>query len=213
MDLDEIERIRDKLNLTHMSLPALMGIVVVVVMVAVLAGRNLIGTATATEFEVSRSAAASQSAESVDAAPQSIYVHVSGAVASPGLYELEEGSRVASAVEAAGGFADDAAPESVNLARKLEDGEMVVVSRKSEVGVEAAAQGGEAGETVSTGIVNINTASEAELETLPGIGPTMAQRIVSDRKANGAYKTVDDLKRVSGIGDRKFESLSGLICV
>ncbi|MBP3866993.1 MAG: helix-hairpin-helix domain-containing protein [Eggerthellaceae bacterium] len=182
-------------------------------MVAVLAGRNLIGTATATEFAVPRSAAASQPAESVDAAPQSIYVHVSGAVASPGLYELEEGSRVASAVEAAGGFADDAAPESVNLARKLEDGEMVVVSRKSEVGVEAAAQGGEAGETGSTGIVNINTASEAELETLPGIGPTMAQRIVSDRKANGAYKTVDDLKRVSGIGDRKFESLSGLICV
>ena len=148
-------------------------------------------------------------------------MHVSGEVNSPGLVEVEAGSRVADAVQAAGGFSPDAETGSVNLARVLADGEQVVIARHVDQ-AEAQAQAGQAtqraaapssGSSGASGLVNINTASEAELVSLPGIGEATAAKIVADRQANGMYKTVEDLKRVSGIGDKKFESLAGLICV
>ncbi len=212
MDLDTLEKMHSKLSLADLSKPALVGIAVLVIMVAVLAGRNLIGTATATEFELSSDAssiAESASDGEVNKA-QPLYVHVSGCVAKPGLYELEEGSRLAAAIEAAGGFTEDAACDSVNLARLLEDGEMVVVSplsAGSSVGEEVS------GTKTASALVNINTATVEELEQLPGIGPSTAQKIVSDRIANGSFKSLDDLKRVTGIGDKKFEAISALICV
>lgn len=212
MDLDTLEKMHSKLSLADLGKPALIGIAVLVIMVAVLAGRNLIGTATATEFELSSDTSSIEGAAS-DGEMQkaeTVYVHVSGCVAQPGLYELEEGSRLASAIEAAGGFTEDAACDSVNLARRLEDGEMVVVS--------PASAGSGAGEEIpeaktASSLVNINTASAEELEQLPGIGPSTAQKIVSDRMANGSFKSLDDLKRVAGIGDKKFEAISTLICV
>ena len=212
MDLDTLEKMHSKLSLADLGKPALIGIAVLVIMVAVLAGRNLIGTATATEFVLSSGASSIEGAES-NGEPhkaETLYVHVSGCVAKPGLYELEEGSRLASAIEAAGGFTEDAACDSVNLARRLEDGEMVVVSPAS--GTSSA--GEEMPETkTASSLININTATVEELEQLPGIGPSTAQKIVSDRMANGSFKSLDDLKRVAGIGDKKFETISALICV
>ena len=191
---------------------ALIGIAVLVIMVAVLAGRNLIGTATATEFELSSDASSIEETASDGGShkTETLFVHVSGCVANPGLYELEEGSRLASAIEAAGGFTEDAACDSVNLARRLEDGEMVVVLPMS--------AGSGANEEIpevktASSLININTATAEELEQLPGIGPSTAQKIVSDRMANGSFKSPDDLKRVTGIGDKKFETISALICV
>ena len=195
-----------------MGKPALIGIAVLVIMVAVLAGRNLIGTATATEFELSSDASSIEETASDGGShkTETLFVHVSGCVANPGLYELEEGSRLASAIEAAGGFTEDAACDSVNLARRLEDGEMVVVLPMS--------AGSGANEEIpevktASSLININTATAEELEQLPGIGPSTAQKIVSDRMANGSFKSPDDLKRVTGIGDKKFETISALICV
>ena len=212
MDLDTLEKMHSKLSLAELGKPALIGIAVLVIMVAVLAGRNLIGTATATEFELSSDASSIEETASDGGShkTETLFVHVSGCVANPGLYELEEGSRLASAIEAAGGFTEDAACDSVNLARRLEDGEMVVVLPMS--------AGSGANEEIpevktASSLININTATAEELEQLPGIGPSTAQKIVSDRMANGSFKSPDDLKRVTGIGDKKFETISALICV
>lgn len=212
MDLDTLEKMHSKLSLADLGKPALIGIAVLVIMVAVLAGRNLIGTATATEFELSSDASSIEETASDGGShkTETLFVHVSGCVANPGLYELEEGSRLASAIEAAGGFTEDAACDSVNLARRLEDGEMVVVSSVS-AGSGANEEIPEA--KTASSLVNINTATAEELEQLPGIGPSTAQKIVSDRMANGSFKSPDDLKRVTGIGDKKFETISALICV
>ena len=212
MDLDTLEKMHSKLSLADLGKPALIGIAILVIMVAVLAGRNLIGTATATEFELSSDASSIEETASDGGShkTETLFVHVSGCVANPGLYELEEGSRLASAIEAAGGFTEDAACDSVNLARRLEDGEMVVVSSVS-AGSGANEEIPEA--KTASSLVNINTASAEELEQLPGIGPSTAQKIVSDRMANGSFKSPDDLKRVTGIGDKKFETISALICV
>ncbi len=212
MDLDTLEKMHSKLSLADLGKPALIGIAVLVIMVAVLAGRNLIGTATATEFELSSDASSIEETVSDGEShkTETLFVHVSGCVAKPGLYEVEEGSRLASAIEAAGGFTEDAACDSVNLARRLEDGEMVVVLPMS--------AGSGANEEIpevktASSLININSATAEELEQLPGIGPSTAQKIVSDRMANGSFKSPDDLKRVTGIGDKKFETISALICV
>ena len=212
MDLDTLEKMHSKLSLADLGKPALIGIAVLVIMVAVLAGRNLIGTATATEFELSSDASSIEETASDGGShkTETLFVHVSGCVANPGLYELEEGSRLASAIEAAGGFTEDAACDSVNLARRLEDGEMVVVLPMS--------AGSGANEEIpevktASSLININSATAEELEQLPGIGPSTAQKIVSDRMANGSFKSPDDLKRVTGIGDKKFETISALICI
>ena len=163
MDLDTLEKMHSKLSLADLGKPALIGIAVLVIMVAVLAGRNLIGTATATEFELSSDASSIEETVSDGEShkTETLFVHVSGCVAKPGLYELEEGSRLASAIEAAGGFTEDAACDSVNLARRLEDGEMVAVSSVS-AGNGANEEISEAKTTSS--LVNINTASAEELE-------------------------------------------------
>ena len=212
MDLDTLEKMHSKLSLADLGKPALIGIAVLVIMVAVLAGRNLIGTATATEFELSSDASSIEETASDGGShkTETLFVHVSGCVANPGLYELEEGSRLASAIEAAGGFTEDAACDSVNLTRRLEDGEMVVVLPMS-AGSGANEEIPEA--KTASSLININTATAEELEQLPGIGPSTAQKIVSDRMANGSFKSPDDLKRVTGIGDKKFETISALICV
>ena len=140
-----------------------------------------------------------------------MYVHVSGAVQEPGLYELPEGSRIAAAVEAAGGFSEDAATDGVNLARVLFDGEQIVVPTIEEAAAGSTSEGSST--TSSSSLVNINTASASELDTLPGIGPATAEKIIADREANGPFTTIEDLKRVSGIGDKKYENLADLICV
>jgi len=144
-------------------------------------------------------------------APARIMVYVSGAVQSPGVYELPDGTRVDDAVKAAGGPAADADLARINLAKRLRDEEQVYVPRVGEVNPPVPPAGTAGGS--SGGKVNINTATAAELETLPGIGPALAQRIVDYRTANGPFARVEDIKKVSGIGDKMFERIKDLITV
>ncbi|WP_029149850.1 ComEA family DNA-binding protein [Microbacterium indicum] len=139
-----------------------------------------------------------------------LYVHVSGAVASPGLYVLGTGARVVDAVSAAGGLADDAATDTVNLARLVTDGEQLVVPAEGEAPAAPAASGGDPAPAAP---VSINTADAAALEELPGIGPALAQRIIDQRTTAGPFATVDDLLSVSGIGPKVLESLRPLVTV
>ncbi len=147
-----------------------------------------------------------------------IFVHVLGAVTSAGLYELTEGARVIDVVAAAGGFADDADPGGVNLARELGDGEQLYVPRIGEVPPPVAADNGGAdatrgGSSSGSGVVNLNSATQADLETLPRIGPSLAQRILNWREANGGFASVDDLRNVTGIGEKTFDGLKDLVTV
>lgn len=127
------------------------------------------------------------------------FVHVVGAVNNPGLYELPAGDRVIDAVAAAGGFTAAADQAQVNLARVVSDGEQLVVPRK---GATPVAPGATVGQKV-----NINTADATALETLDGIGPALAQRILEFRQSHGRFSSVNDLRNVTGIGDKKFAAI------
>lgn len=126
------------------------------------------------------------------------YVHITGAVKSPGVYSISIGMRLFEVVALAGGFSVKADRESVNLARTVTDGEQITVA-----GVGAG--------TVADGLIHLNTAPASEFDKLPGIGPTLSSRIVDWRKANGGFKSVDDLRRVGGIGDKLFAGIKPLV--
>ncbi|WP_419818984.1 helix-hairpin-helix domain-containing protein [Glaciibacter flavus] len=142
-----------------------------------------------------------------------ILVHVLGAVAHPGLYRLSGDARVMDAIAAAGGLDPAADPGGVNLARVLSDGEQLVVPAVGEVPPPAV--DGPAGATGGGpgGLVDLNTATVADLDTLPRIGPALAQRILDWRVAHGRFSSVDDLRQVSGIGDKTFDGLRELVRV
>lgn len=147
--------------------------------------------------------------------PSQLVVDVKGAVAKPGLYTLEEGSRVNDAVDAAGGLTSQADPKSINLAQKLSDEAVVYVASKDEnVSVVASTTASSAmSQEGNESKVNLNTATEADLQTISGIGAKRAADIVAYREANGGFKSVDDLNNVSGIGDKTMESIRPYVTV
>jgi len=139
----------------------------------------------------------------------SIKVYVAGAVKTPDVYELDEGSIVKDALKKAGGALDSADLVAINLARKINDGEEVVVPYKqSSSGTSFASI-----TNPSDGKININTATKSQLVSLPGIGDVKAQAIIDYRTKNGNFKRVEDIVNVSGIGEKTFESLKDLITV
>jgi len=140
-----------------------------------------------------------------------VLVDVAGWVRNPGVYEFTTGARVIDAIEAAGGVRPGAMLEALNLAAPLSDGTQILVPREGEAGAVPPVTGGSG--SVAGALVNLNTASAAELETLPGIGEVIAQRIVDHRTANGPFASVDQLLDVSGIGDAILESIRELVTV
>jgi len=151
--------------------------------------------------------------------PQPILkVHVLGAVAHPGVVTLPEGARVEDAIAAAGGLTGDADPALLNLAAVVTDGSQIIIGTVGNPSGEVnggAATGGSTGSSSSgTGVkVNINTASETELETLPGIGPVTAGKIIAYRTDHGKFSTVDELQEVSGIGPKTMAQLEPYVTV
>lgn len=137
-------------------------------------------------------------------------VHVVGAVASAGVYALPQGSRVTDAIAAAGGATPQADVSLVNLARVVIDGEQIRVPVLGESISEAAAA---PINSAAAGPVNLNTATQEQLESLPRVGPAMAQRILDYRQENGGFRSVDELRNVSGIGEKTFAALVALVTV
>jgi len=152
-----------------------------------------------------------------------VVVHVSGAVASEGVIELAAGSRVIDAVEAAGGPRRRARTDQLNLARVLNDGEQIHVPTTGSAqvsgpgpGVGGPAHGDDTGGAAApgaSGVVSLNTASVAELETLPDVGPVLAGRIAAHRDSIGGFTAVEQLLEVDGIGDKTFAALRDLVTV
>lgn len=164
-----------------------------------------------------------------------IIVHVSGAVNSEGIVELEENSRISDAINKAGGLKENADTKRINLAFKLEDGMKIYIPVIGEI-VETQAgnnnivdetskyvtsssdnvqktENNQKGQQEKNEKININTATQTQLETLPGIGPSTSLKIVNYRQENGKFKNIEDIKEVSGIGDAKYENIKDLICV
>ena len=169
-----------------------------------------------------------------------IIVHVSGAVNKEGIVELEENSRISDAIDKAEGLKENADTENINLAFKLEDGMKIYIPTIRESREQNKQNGQSQNQTLmdetskyvtsSSGVVqeeqtngqseqkknekiNINTATQTQLETLPGIGPSTSLKIVNYREENGKFKNIEDIKEVSGIGDAKYENIKDLICV
>ncbi|MGB9856670.1 MAG: helix-hairpin-helix domain-containing protein [Dictyoglomaceae bacterium] len=144
-----------------------------------------------------------------------IIVHIAGAVKEPGVYKLLEGSRVIDGIQAAGGALPSADLDKLNLADYLEDGckifvpEKILPSNPSFKSEKEVVQKNNI--SSNSNKVNINYASEKELENLPGIGPSLARRIIEYREQNGPFKSLEDLEKVKGIGPRKIEQIKDLI--
>lgn len=160
-----------------------------------------------------------------------IVIHVTGAVNIEGIVEIKEGGRIADAVEEAGGFSENADISQINLAYQLEDGQKIYIPSITDEKIEEEKVlqkeyvTDEAGDDIivedeTSSVkskenikVNINTADQAELEQIPGVGEATAQKIIEYRKTNGKFKNIEDIKNVSGIGDSKFENMKEKICV
>lgn len=209
--------VRRAINRLMPSAPAKIGAVALVVLVVAGVGWAAFSSMRAPAFEVHADEAAAPSSsepETVEVKAQ-VYVYVTGAVANPGVYSLDEGLRVCDAVEAAGGLTEDADASTVNLARVLSDGEHIALPTKAEVETALAqgSAGGAGGAAAASSLVNINTADASALEALSGVGSATAQAIISDREQNGPFSTIEDLMRVDGIGEKKFAKLKDSICV
>ena len=132
-----------------------------------------------------------------------IYVHVAGSVKSPGIYQLDSGTRVFDAVLAAGGFTSKANQSSVNMARALNDGEQLLVASVTSDAVFGGA--------MTSTMISLNQATASQLEDLPGVGPALAGRMVDWRSANGGFKSKEDLLNITGIGDKLFAAVKDLV--
>ena len=198
----------------------LIGIIVVICLLGIVErlglfqSNNSLDTHPQNDLSAAKKAAVHQNSQEA-----TIAVYVSGEVKRPGVYVLPKASRVGDALALAGGFSSSACTNEINLAAKIKDGQQVNFPSKKEM--RDASQGstnGDGGEPNSSGTggqssesskVNINTANQSELETLTGIGPATAQKIIAYRNQHNKFTSLNDLKNISGIGDKKVEALLG----
>ncbi len=187
-----------------------------------------------TEADFFEEDVAKSNSETVDEEKEKIYVYVTGQVNIPGVVILDKGSRISDAINAAGGTTAKANTTKINLVYVLEDGMKVNIPSNEELKKDTkfeyitkdSGDGADDENTLkeedkgsttkkerSSNIVNINTATQTELETLPGIGPSTALKIINYRKENGKFSNIEDLKNVNGIGENKFEALKKYITV
>jgi competence protein ComEA len=174
-----------------------------------LAGRFVLGAGTTTVAPLPPPPAPGAGVTGLPAAR--VVVDVVGAVRRPGLYRLEHGSRIADSVARAGGATRKADLSQVNLAAPLADGEQVVVPRRGVAVAGPGVGGGGAGGAASAGPVHLSTATLDQLDSLPGIGPVTAQKILDYRAKQGAFTSVDELDAVPGIGPSRMDQLRDLV--
>lgn len=154
-----------------------------------------------------------------EACDEFINVYVCGAVNNPGVYTLSAGALVDDVIMLAGGFSDNASRDYLNLARKLVDGEKIYVPCKEELDAfsnlteESVYQESPVEEVVDNSKININAASESELTSIPGVGPSRAKDIIVYRESHGAFKSIEDIKNVPGIKDGVFNKIKDYITI
>ncbi len=197
---------------------ALIGICIVVAVVLILVIPRLLDAFVPSDAQSEADEMVIEATEAEAPATSEVCAHVAGCVRAPGLVTLDEGARIADAIEAVGGFTDDADQASINLAEVIQDGAQIIVPSilEAQTAQEGAEPDGASPSSVGQkagGKVNLNTASVSDLMQLSGIGESKAKKIVAYREANGRFSSVDELVNVSGIGEKTLEALRPDICV
>ena len=174
-------------------------------------------------IQISQETEIEQLQEPIETTATEIIVHIAGAVENDGIQKLPENSRVSDAIDAAGGLTSDANTKNVNLAQKIFDGQKIYIPNitEDEDEIELFEKNNSENDTIETtnifssknGLVNINTATQTELETLPGIGPSTASKIINYRNTNGKFRTIEDIQNVSGVGVSKYAQIEDKITV
>ena len=142
-----------------------------------------------------------------------ITVDISGMVRKPGVYTLSKGSRLNDVVQMAGGLLDDADINVINRAEKVQDAQKIYIPKIGEEDLDSFGSSEGSGPEEKNGLININNADSETLQKIKGVGPATAEKIIEYRKANGKFRTVEDLKNVSGIGEKTFEKIKDTITV
>ena len=226
-----------KLNLKQKKIIAIILIILVIIAYYYLYLKNSTEEISNQDLEVNNTQASNQTNETEKEGEETIVVHVSGAVNIEGIVELDSGSRIANAIEKAGGVKENADMTNINLAYSLEDGMKIHIPTKEETEanknnenmidesyVTSSSGGvsskedinstqGNSSTSTSSKKVNINTATQEELDTLPGIGPSIASKIIDYREQNGKFNSIEEIKEVSGIGDAKYEKIKDSITI
>ena len=169
------------------------------------------------ENEVNEDEEIKEDEENSNVNNKEITIYISGAVKSPGIVTLNQGERLATAVEKVGGTTDKADLNSINMAVKVEDEMHYIIPKFGEI-IDSNSQ--QNNDTISnnsannkTSKININTATIEELDTLPGVGEATANKILNHRNESGNFKSIEEIKNVNGIGDKKYENIKELICI
>ena len=226
-----------KLNLKQKKIIAIILIILVVIAYYYFYLKDTTEEISNQNLEINNTQESNQTNQTGKESEETIVVHVSGAVNIEGIVELEAGSRIANAIEKAGGVKENADMTDINLAYPLEDGMKIHIPTKEETGANknnentlaesyvTSSSGGvnskeatnstQGNSTTSTSSkkVNINTASQEELDSLPGIGPSIASKIIDYREQNGKFNSVEEIKEVSGIGEAKYEKIKDSITI
>lgn len=196
-------------------------IIFIVLIAIILIGKNIYDSTQKYDNSVNENQVIVNETKEEKGDDEMIAVHITGAIKKEGVVRVKENSRIEDVIEKAGGLSEDADITNVNLAFVVEDGvkiripsindekEVEIVTENSGNGVEVS----DMQEESSNGLININKATETELETLNGIGPSLALKIIEYREKNGKFKTVDDIKNVPGIGENKFNNIKDYIDV
>ncbi len=224
--LDEVNSLKQKTGITKPKIPIALGLGVCLLAIVAFCGFQLwnafstpaVSVSHDSEQQTSAQGEQTEGTESSSTAETKVFVHVTGQVASPGMYELPAGSRVSEAIEAAGGLTEKADDTSINLARQLTDGEQIIVISRQEAGSQTTSTQNKTGTDYSASNsrprkININTASADELMELDGVGEATAEKIIAYRQEHGSFSTIEEIKEVSGIGDKKFEAMKDSITV
>ena len=173
-------------------------------------------------FIINRASDISENNPAIQIEIPPLIIHIAGAVKNPGVYQLRSTDRIIDALKIAGGASEEASLDLINLAALLKDGQKIIIPYKtySETGEEINADTYNYVSSVyssspvsNSAKININTANANMLQTLPGIGPVISERIIEYRNQNGLFGVIDDIKDVSGIAEKKYEGIKDLICV
>lgn len=199
-------------------------VIIIGILAIVLIGWNVYNSKEESDVESSTENIVANKENEEKIEEEMIVIHITGEVKKPGVVRVKEGSRIEDIIEAAGGLTENADITNINLAYVVEDGVKIKIpavgddelSKESYI-IEGMGENFSIAEgnveNHSNSLININTASQTELETLPGIGPSIASRIIEYRNQNGKFKTVNDIKNVTGIGNNKFEKIKEFIKV
>lgn len=199
-------------------------VIIIGILAIVLIGWNIYNSKEDSDVESSTENIVANKENEEKIEEEMIVIHITGEVKKPGVVRVKEGSRIEDIIEAAGGLTENADITNINLAYVVEDGVKIKIpavgddelSKESYI-IEGMGENFSIAEgnveNHSNSLININTATQSELETLPGIGPSIASRIIEYRNQNGKFKTVNDIKNVTGIGNNKFEKIKEFIKV